>query len=77
MTSKIELYDWRSVERIVGLTHRLGCAYTRLEVRAEDPAAAPRTRYKAEIDFIGSPEALGRLSAQITRLLNDEREMAR
>jgi hypothetical protein len=77
MTTTLELYDWRSLERIVGLTHRLGCAYTRVEVRAEDPAAAPRTRYRAEIDFIGSPEALDRLSAQIARMLYDEREMAR
>ena len=77
MTTTLELYDWRSLERIVGLTHRLGCAYTRVEVHAEDTAAAPRTRYRAEIDFIGSPEALSRLSAQITRLLTDEREMAR
>jgi hypothetical protein len=77
MTTTLELYDWRSLERIVGLTHRLGCAYTRVDVRAEDLAAAPRTRYHAEIDFIGSPEALNRLSAQIERFLNDEREMAR
>ncbi len=77
MKTTLELHDWRSLERIVGLTHRLGCAYTSVEVHAEDLAAAPRTRYRAEIEFIGSPEALARLSAQIERLLNDEREMAR
>jgi len=33
--------------------------------------------YHATIDFVGPPDALRRLDAQLTRLLNDEKEMCR
>jgi hypothetical protein len=65
------MHDWRLLERIVGLTSRLGCAYTNVDVRASDP------HYHATIDFVGPPDALRRLDAQLTRLLGDDKEMSR
>jgi hypothetical protein len=67
----IELDDWRLLERIVGLTSRLGCRYTALDVREHDHA------YRATIDFAGPPDALRRLDAQLNRLLADDKEMSR
>jgi len=67
----LEMSDWRLLERIVGLTNRLGCAYTSLDVKASDSA------YHATIDFTGPPDALRRLDAQLTRLLADDKEMSR
>jgi len=60
-----------NVERIVGLTHRLGCRYTRIEVQETERA------YLAEIDFEGPPDGLRRLRAQLNRLLDHERQMHR
>ncbi len=71
MTLSLVMHDWRLLERIVGLTNRLGCAYTHVDVRTRDD------RYHATIDFIGTPDALRRLDAQLTRLLNDDKEMSR
>ena len=71
MQLSIVMHDWRLLERIVGLTNRLGCAYTSLDVRAGD------RHYHATIDFTGPPEALRRLDAQLSRLLNDDKEMSR
>jgi len=65
------MHDWRLLERIVGLTSRLGCAYTNVDVRAND------RQYHATIDFVGPPDALRRLNAQLTRLLGDDKEMSR
>jgi hypothetical protein len=59
------------LERIVGLTNRLGCAYTSVNVSAGD------AHYHATIEFSGPPDALRRLDAQLTRLLNDDKEMSR
>jgi hypothetical protein len=71
MTLDLTLHDWRLMERVVGLIGRLGCAYTRLDVRAE------RDRYRASLDLVGTPDALRRLDAQLTRLCNDDKEMSR
>jgi hypothetical protein len=71
MTLNLEMHDWRLLERVVGLTSRLGCAYTRVDVRAGDE------HYFATIDFVGAPDALRRLDAQLTRLLRDDKEMTR
>jgi hypothetical protein len=71
MTLSLVLHDWRLLERIVGLTNRLGCAYTRVDVRSGD------SLYHATIEFAGPPDALRRLDAQLTRLLNDDKEMSR
>ncbi len=71
MTLSLVMHDWRLLERVVGLTNRLGCAYTRVDVRAGDE------HYLATIDFIGAPDALRRLDAQLTRLLKDDKEMSR
>ena len=70
MTLSLVMHDWRLLERVVGLTNRLGCAYTRVEVRARDDL------YHATIDFTGAPDALRRLDAQLSRLLNDDKEMS-
>jgi hypothetical protein len=71
MTLSLVMHDWRLLERIVGLTNRLGCAYTRVDVRAGE------AHYHATIDFVGPPDALRRLDAQLSRLLNDDKEMSR
>ena len=71
MQRTLEMHDWRLLERIVGLTNRLGCAYTSLNVHASEAA------YRATIDFTGPPDALRRLDAQLTRLLADDKEMSR
>ncbi|MGH7729013.1 MAG: hypothetical protein ACREM2_09500 [Vulcanimicrobiaceae bacterium] len=70
MTLSLVLHDWRLLERIVGLTNRLGCAYTSLAVRPSGP------HFHATIEFVGPPDALRRLDAQLTRLLNDDKEMS-
>lgn len=71
MTLNLEMHDWRLLERVVGLTNRLGCAYTRVDVQAGEKY------YHATIDFTGAPDALRRLDAQLARLLNDDKEMSR
>lgn len=71
MRRSLLMHDWRLLERIVGLTSRLGCAYTNLSVRAADH------HYDATIQFVGPPDALRRLDAQLTRLLADDKEMSR
>jgi len=71
VTLALVLHDWRLVERIVGLTNRLGCALTRLDLHLRDRL------YHATIDVTGPPDALRRLDAQLTRLLNDDKEMSR
>lgn len=68
---ELVLNDWRLVERVVGLTNRLGCAYTNLSVRAVGGD------YHATIDFTGPADALRRLDLQLTRLLDDDKEMSR
>jgi hypothetical protein len=71
MTLSLVMHDWRLLERIIGLTNRLGCAYTNLAVQVRDEL------YHATIDFVGPPDALRRLDAQLSRLLNDDKEMSR
>jgi len=70
MTLALVLHDWRILERIVGLTHRLGCSYRSVEVHARDDDC-----YDARIEFAGSHDALRRLDAQLNRLLDDDKEM--
>lgn len=72
MTLALVLHDWRMLERIVGLTHRLGCSYRSVEVSARDDNV-----YDATIEFAGPPDQLRRLDTQLTRLLDDDKEMAR
>jgi glycine cleavage system regulatory protein len=71
MTLSLVMHDWRLLERIVGLTNRLGCAYTSVNVNAGG------SLYHATIEFTGPTDALRRLDAQLTRLLNDDKEMSR
>jgi hypothetical protein len=71
MQLSLQMQDWRLLERIVGLTSRLGCGFTNVSVRAAD------RHYDATIDFVGPPDALRRLDAQLTRLLADDKEMSR
>jgi acetolactate synthase small subunit len=72
VTLALILHDWRMLERIVGLTHRLGCSYKSVEVHARDDHL-----YHATIEFAGPPEQLRRLDTQLNRLLEDDKEMAR
>lgn len=72
MTLALVLHDWRMLERIVGLTHRLGCSYRSVEVSARDD-----NLYHATIEFAGPPDQLRRLDTQLNRLLEDDKEMAR
>lgn len=77
MTENLELHDWRLLERIVGLTSRLGCGLTRVDLRAAEIAGSGRAGYRAEIEFTGAPDSLRRLKAQLARLINDDKEFAR
>ena len=71
MTRSIVLSDWREIARIVSLTHRFGCALRNVDVR--EPAA----RFHTNIELAGTPDALRRLDAQLTKLLHDDKEMFR
>jgi hypothetical protein len=58
--------DGRMLARIIHLAHRFGCTYTK--VAAEQNGAV----YRMELAFAGPGEALRRLDAQITKLLDDD-----
>jgi hypothetical protein len=58
--------DGRMLARIIHLAHRFGCTYTK--VAAERSGAA----YRMELALAGPPDALRRLDAQITKLLDDD-----
>jgi hypothetical protein len=60
--------DGRILARIIHLAHRFGCTYT--SVASEQLGAA----YRMEFAFAGPGDALRRLDAQITKLLDDDRE---
>ncbi|HTX56869.1 MAG TPA: hypothetical protein VMD47_07175 [Candidatus Acidoferrales bacterium] len=64
----VTAYDGRLLARIIHLAHRFGCTYTR--------AASERTgvAYRMEFAFAGPSDALRRLDAQITKLLDDDKE---
>jgi predicted short-subunit dehydrogenase-like oxidoreductase (DUF2520 family) len=60
--------DGRMLARIIHLAHRFGCTYTK--VASERNGAA----YHMELAFAGPGDALRRLDAHITKLLDDDRE---
>jgi hypothetical protein len=60
--------DGRILARIIHLAHRYGCTYT--SVAAENVGAG----YRMAFAFAGPSDALRRLDAQITKLLDDDRE---
>lgn len=60
--------DQRMLARIINMTHRFGCAYTKVE------SAYDGSRYVATLDLTGEADALRRLNAQIAKLLNDDKE---
>jgi hypothetical protein len=60
--------DGRILARIIHLAHRFGCSYT--SVASEHIGA----QYRMKFAFAGSGDALRRLDAQITKLLDDDRE---
>jgi hypothetical protein len=60
--------DGRILARIIHLAHRFGCTYT--SVAAENIGA----EYRMAFAFAGPGDALRRLDAQITKLLDDDRE---
>jgi hypothetical protein len=68
MTSSFTMQDGRLIARIISLMHRFGCGYSRIDVRAGPDG------YDTTIDFTGSPETLGKLDAQIHKLLSDDKE---
>lgn len=61
-------HDGRLLARIINLAHRFGCTYTR--VASEQRGAG----YRMELAFAGPRESLRRLDAQITKLLDDDKE---
>ncbi len=58
--------DGRMLARIIHLAHRFGCTYTK--VAAERTGVA----YRLEVAFAGPGDALRRLDAHITKLLDDD-----
>jgi hypothetical protein len=60
--------DGRLLARIIHLAHRFGCTY--------ESVASKRTgnAYRMEFAFAGPGDALRRLDAHITKLLDDDRE---
>ncbi|MGH7708786.1 MAG: hypothetical protein ACREQ5_21550 [Candidatus Dormibacteria bacterium] len=71
MTRNYILHDWREIARIVNLTHRFGCALERLDVKPDGE------RFRTAIELTGGDDALRRLDAQLTKLTEDDKEMAR
>jgi len=60
--------DGRLLARIIHLAHRFGCTYTRVAAEAHGAT------YRMEFAFAGPGDALRRLDAHITKLLDDDRE---
>lgn len=60
--------DGRLLARIIHLAHRFGCTYTKAASVRRDGG------YAMEFAFTGDVDALRRLDAQITKLLDDDRE---
>ncbi len=70
MNRTFQTRDGRLVARLILLAHRFGCDYTELAVTRN--AAV----FSVSIDFVGNAEALRRLDAQISKLLDYEKEIA-
>ena len=68
MTCDLTLRDVRSVARIVNLAHRFNCRTTQIAVQAD-------TRVIARFAFDGPDVALGRLRAQIDRIMSYEADL--
>ena len=64
--------DGRLVARLAMLTQRYGCDYT--SITSARGAAHPHVYY-ISIDFVGNDDALRRLKAQITKILEYEKEL--
>lgn len=60
--------DGRLLARIIHLAHRFGCTYSRVSAERSGDA------YRMEFAFAGPGDALRRLDAQITKLVEDDRE---
>ena len=60
--------DGRILARIIHLVHRFGCTYTRIAAQQTGKV------YEIQYAFAGPSDALRRLDAQITKLLNDDKE---
>jgi len=70
MTRSLRTHDGRLVARLIMLAHRFGCDYRELSVTRDENGFA------VSITFDGNPEPLRRLSAQIDKLLDYEKETA-
>ena len=68
MNVSLSMNDGRLLARVIQLAHRFGCTYTTVQ------ATQHGTAYRANLAFDGPEEALRRLEAQITKLLNDDME---
>ena len=60
--------DGRLLARIINLAHRFGCTYTRVASERQGVA------FHMEMAFAGPSDAVRRLDAQITKLLDDNKE---
>jgi hypothetical protein len=71
VTKTLEFHDWREVARILNFINRFGCSLESLEVHSTDGL------FHTRVTVNGNPEALRRLDAQLTKLTDDDKEMAR
>jgi hypothetical protein len=60
--------DSRMLARVIHLAHRFGCTYTRVEAEQQGDS------YRVQLHFAGPGNALARLSKQIDKLTNEDKE---
>ena len=70
MTTTFMTVDGRLVARLIMLAHRFGCNYTELSVTHNDAV------FSVKITLIGGTESLRRLDAQLSKLLEYEKEIS-
>ncbi len=68
LNARFTMNEGRLIARIISLSERNGCSYTRLNVQA-GPGG-----YETQIDFTGNSDALRRLDFQLAKLLLDDKE---
>jgi hypothetical protein len=74
MNGTFVLDDWRDVGRIIGLLNRFGCSLERLEVDRRDDGFLTTVHY-VPLHHDPTVDFAYRLNGQITRVLNDAKEM--
>ncbi|HEV3153587.1 MAG TPA: hypothetical protein VGZ02_07280 [Candidatus Baltobacteraceae bacterium] len=68
MNKAFVMRDGRALARIIHLTHRFGCSYTRIEAHAEERG------FFTTIDLAGPAEALRRLDAAVQTIIAYDKE---